>query len=125
MAVHKVTDENFEERVMKNPRYSVIRFTATWCGRDCLPIFRQAGFSIVPCKALAPIVETISDKPEMSEVDFFVLDIDEQPNTGIRSEFMIRGIPACFIIKDSKVLSSKIGLTNQSDFENWLKSNIS
>ena len=87
-------------------------------------ILGRQDFKIVPCKALQPIVETISEKPEMSGVDFFVLDIDSEPNTGVRPEFMIRGIPACFIVKDSKVVSSKIGLTSQNDFYDWVKSNI-
>jgi len=60
----------------------------------------------------------------MSNVDFFVLDIDEQPNTPIKPEFSVRGIPTCFIIKDSKVVSSKVGLSTKQDFENWVTSNI-
>ena len=40
MAVNSVTDENFEEKVMKNSKPSVIRFTATWCGHHSLPILR-------------------------------------------------------------------------------------
>ncbi len=42
MAIQTITDENFEEKVMKSPKLFLIRFTAEWCG---------------PCKALAPIVE--------------------------------------------------------------------
>ncbi len=38
MAVIPVTDENFDEKVMKNSKCSVIRFTATWCGVFCLGI---------------------------------------------------------------------------------------
>ena len=60
----------------------------------------------------------------MSGVDFFVLDIDEQPNTPIRPEFSVRGIPACFMVKNSEVVGSKIGLTNRQDFLYWVKSNI-
>ncbi len=32
MAVHEVTDDNFEERVMKNTKDVLIRMTAEWCG---------------------------------------------------------------------------------------------
>ena len=45
--------------------------------------------------------------PEMSKIDFVVLDIDQHPNAGIRSEFMVRGIPSCFYVRSGKVLSSK------------------
>ena len=45
MAIQKITDENFDEKVMKSSKPFLIRFTAEWCS---------------PCKALAPIVEEIS-----------------------------------------------------------------
>ena len=32
MAVHEITDDNFEERVMKNTKDVICRFTAEWCG---------------------------------------------------------------------------------------------
>ena len=32
MAIQTITDENFEEKVMKNAKPFLIRFTAEWCG---------------------------------------------------------------------------------------------
>ena len=32
MAVHEITDDNFEERVMKSTKDVICRFTAEWCG---------------------------------------------------------------------------------------------
>ena len=32
MSVQTITDENFDERVMKNTKDVIIRFTAEWCG---------------------------------------------------------------------------------------------
>ena len=32
MAIHEITDENFEEKVMKSTKPFLIRFTAEWCG---------------------------------------------------------------------------------------------
>ena len=61
--------------------------------------------------------------PEMSNIEFLVLDIDSNPNSPIRSEFMVRGIPACFYVRAGKVLSSKIGMTTESDFLGWINSN--
>tara|TARA_B100002019_G_C21090723_1_gene508502 strand:- start:555 stop:743 length:189 start_codon:yes stop_codon:yes gene_type:complete len=60
----------------------------------------------------------------MANVDFFVMDVDSEPNTGIRPEFSVRGIPACYIIKDSKVISSKIGSCTEQQFLDWIKSSI-
>ena len=107
MAIQTITDENFEEKVMKNSKPFLIRFTASWCQ---------------PCKALALIVEEISN--EMTEVEFGVLDVDSEPNSPIRPEFSVRGIPACFLVKSGSVVGSKIGMTNKQDFSSWLKKNI-
>ena len=107
MAIQKITDEKFDEKVMKSSKPFLIRFTAEWCS---------------PCKALAPIVEEISN--EMTEVEFGVLDIDSEPNSPIRPEFSVRGVPSCFIVKSGSVVGSKVGLTNRQDFISWIKESI-
>ena len=61
---------------------------------------------------------------EMSDVEFGVLDIDSQPNSPIRPEFSVRGIPSCFLVKSGSVVGSKIGMTNKQDFVSWIKENI-
>ncbi len=83
------------------------------------------GGNFGPCKTLSPIVSEISDMPEMSDIEFGVLDIDAQPNSGIKPEFSVRGIPSCFYVRAGKVLSSKIGMTSKNDFIEWIKSNKS
>ena len=46
MATLKVTDEKFEEQVLKNEKPVLVDFWAEWCG---------------PCKMVGPILEEISD----------------------------------------------------------------
>ena len=107
MTIQTITDENFEEKVMKNAKPFLIRFTAEWCG---------------PCKALAPIVEEISN--EMSDVEFGVLDIDSQPNSPIRPEFSVRGIPTMLLFKGGELKATKVGATTKSNIVSWIKENI-
>jgi thioredoxin 1 len=45
MATLKVTDEKFEEQVLKNEKPVLVDFWAEWCG---------------PCKMVGPILEEIS-----------------------------------------------------------------
>ena len=75
-----------------------------------------------PCKQIAPTLEEISN--EMTEVEFGVLDIDSEPNSPIRPEFSVRGVPSCFIVKSGSVVGSKVGLTNRQDFISWIKESI-
>ena len=107
MTITNVTDDNFEEKVLNSPKPFLLRFTADWCG---------------PCKALAPIVESISN--EMNEVQFGVMDINKNPNVPIRPEFSVRGIPTCAIIVSKEVKSLKVGMTTKQDFVKWIKENI-
>ena len=47
MALVKSTDENYKELIGTKGKLTLIKFTADWCG---------------PCKAINPILETISEK---------------------------------------------------------------
>ena len=68
MATLKVTDEKFEEQVLKNEKPVLVDFWAEWCG---------------PCKMVGPILEEISN--EMAEeVVVAKHDIDSQPNVPTR-----------------------------------------
>ena len=65
MPTIKVTDEKFDQEVLKNDKPVLVDFWAEWCG---------------PCKMVGPILEEISD--EMSN-DLIIAkhDIDSEPNT--------------------------------------------
>ena len=86
-----------------------------WCVAPYL--FGRGDFG--PCKALTPIVEEISN--EMNDIDFGAMNIDNQPNTP--TKFGVRGIPTCILINGGELKSTKVGMTNKSDFTTWLKEN--
>ena len=68
MATINVTDENFDEKVLKSDKPVLVDFWAEWCG---------------PCKMVGPILEEISN--EMAEeVVVAKHDIDSQPNVPSR-----------------------------------------
>ena len=106
MTIQDITDETFDEKVMKSSKPFCLKFEADWCG---------------PCKALTPIVEEISN--EMDNIDFGAMNIDNQPNTP--TKFGVRGIPTCILVVNGELKSTKVGMTNKSEFINWLKENTS
>ena len=65
MTTVNVTDENFDNEVLKSSKPTVVDFWAEWCG---------------PCKQVAPILEEISS--EMGDtIDVAKHNIDQEPNT--------------------------------------------
>ena len=106
MATINVTDENFDEKVLKSDKPVLVDFWAEWCG---------------PCKMVGPILEEISD--EMAEeVVIAKHDIDSQPNVPTR--FSIRGIPTMLLFSGGELKATKVGATPKSDIVDFIKSNI-
>ena len=64
MATLKVTDELFEEQVLKNEKPVLVDFWAEWCG---------------PCKMVGPILEEISEEMA-NDIVIAKHDIDSEPN---------------------------------------------
>jgi len=106
MATVNVTDDNFDQEVLKSPKPIVVDFWAEWCG---------------PCKQIAPTLEEISE--ELSDqVTIAKLNIDQEINSG--TKYGIRGIPTMLLFKDGELKATKVGATTKSNIVSWIKENI-
>ena len=106
MATVNVTDNNFDQEVLKSSKPIVVDFWAEWCG---------------PCKQIAPTLEEISE--EMSDqVIIAKLNIDSEVNSG--TKYGIRGIPTMLLFKDGELKATKVGATTKSNIVSWIKENI-
>lgn len=92
MSVHDVTQENFEQEVLK-ASFSMpvlVDFWAPWCG---------------PCRMLAPVLQQLADAtPNLKVVK---LNTDEQP--ALAGQFSIRGIPAVKLFRNGEVIDEFVG----------------
>ena len=88
----EITDENFENEVMKADRPTLVEFSAEWCG---------------PCKKLAPIVKEIAD--EMSS-RFKVVHMDVEKGRDTSVKFAVLSVPTILIFKEGKVIEEITGL---------------
>ena len=107
MATFNVTDETFEEQVIKSSVPVVIDFWAEWCG---------------PCKQLTPILEELSVELQQSGVTIAKVNIDENPETP--SKYGIMSIPTLLLFKEGKLVSTQVGVLDKDNLKEWVNSNI-
>ena len=98
MEVLKITDENFEEEVLKSDKTVIVDFYADWCG---------------PCKMQSPVVDQIAE--ERSDIKVGKVNVDGNPELAEKYEIM--SIPTLLVIKNGEVAKQFVGLTSKSEIE--------
>lgn len=101
-----VSDQSFEQEVLKAGGPVLVDFWAEWCG---------------PCKMIAPILDEIAEE-YAGKVKITKLNIDENPATP--PKYGIRGIPTLMLFKDGNVEATKVGAVSKSQLTAFLDSNI-
>jgi thioredoxin 1 len=102
MSTVKVTDDTFEQDVLKAEKPVLVDFWAEWCG---------------PCKQIAPALEQIADELA-GQVTVAKLDIEESPTTP--SRYGVRGIPTMMLFKGGQMASMKVGAMPKNKILEWL-----
>ena len=106
MPTKSVTDNSFDNDVIKSDKPIVVDFWAEWCG---------------PCKQIGPVLEEIAD--EMSDkVVIAKHNIDQEPNTP--TKYNIKGIPTMLLFKGGELKATKVGASTKSNILDWIKENI-
>ena len=101
-----VTDDTFEQVVIKAEGTVLVDYWADWCG---------------PCKMIAPILDEIAEEYD-GRLKVAKLNIDENPNTP--PKFGIRGIPTLMLFKNGEVEATKVGAVSKSQLTAFIDSNI-
>jgi thioredoxin 1 len=99
----EVTDQNFEQDVLKSPTPVLVDFWAVWCG---------------PCKMIAPAIEEMAQK-YTGRLKVVKLDVDQ--NQGTATTYGIRSIPTLLIFKGGKVVDQVVGAVPKSEIEKRLE----
>jgi thioredoxin 1 len=102
MSTVTVTDESFEQDVLKAGKPVLVDFWAEWCG---------------PCKQIAPALEQIAEELH-DQVTIAKLNIEDSPTTP--SRYGVRGIPTMMLFKDGQMASMKVGAMPKQKILEWL-----
>ena len=96
--MQEVTDETFEQEVLRAAKPVVVDFWAPWCG---------------PCRAVAPILEQLSESQD--RVEFVKVNLDESPAYAAR--YGVLSIPTAILFEGGEPQQTVVGARPRSYYE--------
>lgn len=103
MAEVTITEQNFEQEVLRSPIPVLVDFWATWCG---------------PCRMIAPAVAQIAEE-NAGKIKVGKVNVDEQ--MALAARFGISSIPTLMVFKNGQKTNQAIGAMPKEEIESLLK----
>ncbi len=102
----ELTDQNFEQEVLKSDQPVLVDFWAVWCA---------------PCRMVAPTVEAIAQE-YAGRAKVGKLNVDD--NLAVTSRYNIRGIPTLMLFKNGQVQEQWVGATSKDVIVKMLEKHL-
>lgn len=99
MADLVLTDQTFQDEVIKSTIPVLVDFWAEWC---------------MPCRIVGPIVEELAKEYD-GKLKVGKLNVDQNGQTA--SNFGVMSIPTLLIFKDGKVVRQMVGAQSKENFK--------
>jgi len=93
----EVTDNNFEQEVLKAEGKVLVDFWAPWCG---------------PCRMMSPVVDEIAEEYS-DKIKVCKLNVDENPDTAAR--YGVMSIPTLLVFENGQVANKLVGFKPKED----------
>jgi thioredoxin 1 len=102
-----VSDNSFEQDVLKSDKPVLVDFWAEWCA---------------PCRMIAPIVDEIA-ADFAANAKVVKLNVDD--NTGTAQRYGIKGIPTLILFNRGKEVERVVGATSKASITKMIEKYVS
>jgi thioredoxin 1 len=100
--MQEVTDQSFEQDVLKSDQPVLVDFWAEWCA---------------PCKALTPVIEQMAQQYE-GRARFVKINVDY--HNKVAEQYNVRGLPTLIVFKNGNVEDRITGNTSKDNISRMI-----
>jgi len=104
--LRKITEEVFEELVLRSTRPVLVDFGAEWCH---------------PCKKLDPLVEELAEEWK-DRVDVYKIDVDE--SASIAMAHAVMGVPTLMLFIQGETAARLTGFAHKNKLKRVFEANL-
>jgi len=97
--VMDVSDQTFDNEVIKSTLPVLVDLWASWCG---------------PCRMLAPVIESLAGKYD-GKIKFCRVNVDDNPQTA--AKYKVMSIPTVMFFKGGEVVGTVVGAVSEQALE--------
>ena len=97
-----ITGAEFEEKVLKSDKVTLVDFYADWCG---------------PCKMMGPILDEVSK--EVPDAEIYKINVDNDGS--LAASYKIALIPSLLFFKNGEVVHTITGLADKETLKGIFK----
>lgn len=102
----KITQSDFEQKVLKSDILIVVDFGAAWCG---------------PCKKIPPILAEL-EKELPGKVHFF--EVDAGVETALALSYQVMSLPTLLFFKSGKLVDKLVGSASKDKINSLIQKHV-